>query len=102
MDLLLQPNFDHKFAHKLQKFCNLWQNGRKLLRKKFYGIGPWSHSDSESGRIKFLMRNEQDSKRFSWSLIAFLKIMIEIVKIDDKSLTYIPKVIIAWNVIFGT
>ena len=48
------------------------------------------------------MRNEQDSKRFSWSLIAFLKIMIEIVKIDDKSLTYIPKVIIAWNVIFGT
>ena len=81
MDLLLRPNFDRKFAHKLQKFCNLWQ--------KFYGIGPWSHSDSESGRIKFLMRNEQDSKRFSWSLIAFLKIMIEIVKIDDKSLTYI-------------
>ena len=24
----------------MQKFRNLWQNGRKLRRKKFYGIGP--------------------------------------------------------------
>ena len=40
MDLCLRPNFDRKFAHKLQKFRNLRQNGRKLRSKKFYGTGP--------------------------------------------------------------
>ena len=40
MDLKLQPNFDRKFAHKLQKFRNLLQNYHKLQRH-FYGIGPW-------------------------------------------------------------
>ena len=34
-DLLLRPNFDHKIAHKLQKFSNLGQNDRKLQRNVF-------------------------------------------------------------------
>ena len=33
-------NFDCKFAHKLQKFRNLWHKGRKLHRNFFFGTGP--------------------------------------------------------------
>ena len=31
----LRPNFDHKIAHKLQKFRNLRQNDHKLQRNVF-------------------------------------------------------------------
>ena len=38
---VVTAKFDRKFSQKLQKFHNLWQNGRKLQRKFFYGKGPW-------------------------------------------------------------
>ena len=57
MDLWLRPNFDHKFAHKLQKFRNLQQNGRKLQRKNFYGTGPSCQAQ------KNIMTSKFDSKQ---------------------------------------
>ena len=39
----------------MEKFRNLRQNGRKLWRKKFYGIGPW-YNLALVDRFHFLLR----------------------------------------------